>query len=136
MTPLGRLAGESAVEVETLIRAIPCLRALRPEQVTDPALIAISQASTELDAVHFPLNKRSRQKEPQHWVRELQGQGVSHTILAALRRNVTEQMQETARAKKAVVCLYYISGMSMAKSTGQWRSSEVRSTARRGRSGR
>jgi len=34
-------------------------------------------------------------------------------ILAALRRNVTEQMQETARAKKAVVCLYYISGMSM-----------------------
>src|SRR5260370_896570 len=113
LTALGRLAGESAVEVETLIRAIPSLRALRPEEVTDPALIAIAQASVELDAIYFPFNKKSTQKEPQHWVRELQAQGVAHTILAALRRNVTEQMQDTARAKKAVVCLYYLSGMSM-----------------------
>ena len=113
LTALGRLAGESAVEVETLICAIPSLRALRPEEVTDPALIAIAQASAELDAIYFPLNKKSTQKEPQYWVRELQAQGVSHTILAAFRRNVTEQMQDTARAKKAVVCLYYVSGMSM-----------------------
>jgi ATP-dependent DNA helicase len=113
LTALGRLAGESAVEVETLIRAIFCLRTLRPEEVTDPALIAIVQASVELDAIYFPINKRSTQKEPQHWVRELQGQGVCHAILAALRRTVTEQMQDTARAKKAVVCLYYVSGSSM-----------------------
>ena len=113
LTQLGRLAGESAVEVETLIRSIPCLRTLRPDEVNDPGLIAISQASVELDAVYFPFNKKSTHKEPQHWVRELQGQGVSHTILAALRRNVTEPIQDTARAKKAVVCLYYVSGMSM-----------------------
>lgn len=113
LTALGRLAGESAVEVETLIRAVDCLRALRAEEVTDPALIAIVQASFELDAVYFPLNKRSTQKEPQHWVGELQRQGISHAILANLRRNVTEKMQDTARAKKAVVCLYYVSGMSM-----------------------
>lgn len=113
LTPLGRLAGESAVEVETLIRAIPCLRTLRPDELTDPALIAISQASVELDDVYFPVNKKSTHKEPQHWVWELQRQRVSHTTLAVLRRNVREQMQETARAKKAVACLYYVSGMSM-----------------------
>jgi replicative superfamily II helicase len=113
LTALGRLAGESAVEVETLIRAVDCLRALRAEEVTDPALIAIAQASVELDAVYVPINKRSAQKEPQHWVRELQRQGISHAILANLRRNVREQMQDTARAKKAIVCLYYVSGMSM-----------------------
>lgn len=113
LTGLGRLAGESAVEVETLIRAVDCFRALRAEEVTDPALIAIAQTSVELDAVYFPINKRSTHKEPQHWIGELQRQGITHGILANLRRNVTEQMQDTARAKKAVVCLYYVSGMNM-----------------------
>jgi len=113
LTALGRLAGESAVEVETLIRAVDSLRALRAEEVTDPALIAIVQASVELDAVYFPFNRKSVQKEPQHWVRELERQGISHAILANLRRNLSERMQDTARAKKAVVCLYYVSGMSM-----------------------
>jgi len=113
LTALGRLGGESAVEVETLIRAVDCLRALRGEEVTDPALIAVAQTSVELDGVYFPVNKRSTQKEPQHWVRELQQQGISHAILANLRRNVGEQMQDTARAKKAIACLYYVSGMGM-----------------------
>jgi replicative superfamily II helicase len=113
LTALGRLAGESAVEVETLIRAVDCLRALRAEEVTDPALIAIAQTSVELDAVYFPFNKRSTQKEPQHWMAELGRQGVSHAILRNIRINITAPMQDTVRAKKAVVCLYYVSGMSM-----------------------
>src|SRR5258707_930483 len=57
--------------------------------------------------------KKSTQKEPQHWVGELQRERISHAILANFRRNMTAQMQDTARAKKAVVCLYYVSGMSM-----------------------
>jgi helicase len=113
LTALGRLAGESAVEVETLIRAVDCLRALRAEEVTDPALIAIAQTSVELDAVYLPVNKKSTQKEPQHWIGELQRQGISRAILANLQRNMTEKMQDTVRAKKAVVCLYYVSGMGM-----------------------
>jgi helicase len=113
LTALGRLAGESAVEVETLIRAVDCLRALRAEEVTDPALIAIAQTSVELDAVYLPVNKKSTQKEPQHWMGELQRQGISGAILANLQRNVTEKTQDTVRAKKAVVCLYYVSGMGM-----------------------
>jgi helicase len=113
LTALGRLAGESVVEVETLLRAIHCLRGLRAEEVTDPALIAIAQSSVELDAVYFPVNKKSTQKEPQHWVGVLRQQGISSTILAGLRRNMTEPAQDTVRAKKAVACLYYISGMGM-----------------------
>jgi helicase len=46
---------------------------------------------------------------------ELERQGISQTILANLRRNVTDQTQSTARAKKAAVCLYYVSGMTMAE---------------------
>jgi helicase len=118
LTALGRLAGESAVEVDTLIRAVDCLRSLREEELTDPALIAIAQTSVELDGVYFPVNRRSTQKEPQHWMGELQRQGVSHTILACLRRNIAERIQDTVRAKKAVACLYYVSGMGMEEIEG------------------
>ena len=113
LTVLGRLAGESAVEVETLIRAVDCLRALRPDEVTDPALVAIAQISAELDGVYFPVNRRSTQKEPHHWALELQRQGISRGVLASMQRNITDRGQETARAKKAIACLYYISGVSM-----------------------
>lgn len=113
LTPLGRLAGESAIEVETLLRAVDCLRDIRADEVSDPALIAIAQTSIELDDVFFPINRRSTQKEPQHWMQELVRQGVSRNILANLQRNVNEAVQATLRAKKAVTCLYYISGTPM-----------------------
>jgi predicted HAD superfamily phosphohydrolase YqeG len=79
--------------------------------VSDPALIAISQTSVELDAVFIPFNRKSKHKEPQHWMQELRHQGISHVVLGCLGRNITEAGQDTARAKKAVTCLYYVSGM-------------------------
>jgi hypothetical protein len=99
--------------VETLIRAVDCLRALRADEVTDPALIAIAQMSVELDGIYFPINRKSRHKEPQHWMSELMRQGISREVLGSLQRNLTEQMQETIRAKKAAACLYYVSGIEM-----------------------
>ena len=48
LTPLGRLAGESGTEVVSVIRFVECLQPLRPEQITDPALIAAVQVSQEL----------------------------------------------------------------------------------------
>ena len=44
---------------------------------------------------------------------ELRQQGISHAVLGNLQRNVTEKMQDTVRAKKAVACLYYITGMGI-----------------------
>lgn len=113
ITALGRLAGESAVEVETVLRAIACLRALRAEEVTDPVLIAIAQLSAELDDVYFPVNKVSKHKEPQHWFGQLRAQGISETVLHNLQTNVRVRGQDTVRAKKATACLYYVSGMGM-----------------------
>jgi hypothetical protein len=80
---------------------------------TDPALIAIAQTSAELDDVYFSLNKVSKRKEPQHWFGQLQAQDISRTVLSNLQMNVTARGQETARAKKATACLYYVSGMGM-----------------------
>ena len=39
--------------------------------------------------------------------------GSPSTVLVHLQRNITAQGQDTVRAKKAVACLYYVSGMGM-----------------------
>lgn len=113
LTPLGRLAGESTTEVGTIVRLVECFRQLKPEDITDPALIAATQASIELDQVLFPLNKKSTQKEPAFWPNELRLQGVAGRLLGALARNVVDGQQATLRAKKAVACLLFISGRPM-----------------------
>jgi replicative superfamily II helicase len=113
ITPLGRLAGESAIEVESVIRTVDCLSSLRAEEITDPTLLAAAQATVELDTIYFPMNKKSTQKEPQAWFGELRRQQVAPAALGALQRNIADQSRATLRAKKAVACLYYISDTEM-----------------------
>jgi helicase len=113
VTPLGRLAGESATEVGSIIRLVDCLRGMPIDSITDPALIAATQSTVELDQVLFPINKKSTQKEPQVWQNELRQQGIAERLLGALFRDVTDQHQPTLRAKKATACLLFISGQPM-----------------------
>jgi replicative superfamily II helicase len=110
LTPLGRLAGEGGIEVESIVRLVACLRPLAAKEITDPALIAAVQVTRELDQVYFPMNKRSTQKEPQAWLGQLSGQGVSGQILGCLGANASNSYDQALRAKKAVACLYYVSG--------------------------
>jgi helicase len=113
LTQLGRLAGESATEVQSIIRLVDCLGPLQPNEITDPALITASQTTKEMDQVLFPINKKSTQKEPQLWPNELRGQGVPRQLLSALHKGVNDAHQATLRAKKAVACLMFVSGQAM-----------------------
>ncbi len=110
LTPLGRMAGESTIEMQSLIRMVGAVRAASVDELTDPALLAVAAMSVELDEVYFPINRRSTEKEPQHWKNELHRQDVSRGILNALRNGTQSEVEVTLRAKKAVTCLYYISG--------------------------
>ena len=113
VTSLGRLAGETATEVASIIRLVDCLRSVPMDAITDPALVAAVQSTVELDQVLFPINKKSTQKEPQLWQNELRRQGINPHLLGALFRDVTDEHQPTLRAKKAVACLLFISGRPM-----------------------
>jgi helicase len=113
LTKLGRLAGESAAEVGSIVALVECLGSLRPQEISDPVLITAAQTTVEVDQVLFPINKKSTQKEPQQWPNELRGQGVPGQVLNALQRGVTEDHQATLRAKKAVACLLFVSGRAM-----------------------
>lgn len=108
LTELGKLAGVSGVEVESIIRVIKALDGLATTEINDPALITLSQATAELDQVLFPINKKSTQKEPQMWASEIRNQNVPTQITGALQRNTTDTIQQTLRAKKAVACLLWI----------------------------
>jgi helicase len=113
LMPLGRLAGESATEVRSIIQLVDALSGLTPDEITDPALITAAQVTAELDALVFPINKKSKQKEPQLWPNELRRQGVPWQLLNGLRRAVSDDHMPTLRAKKAVACLLFVSGKPM-----------------------
>lgn len=113
LTPLGRLAGQSGVEVESVIRIVNALNGINPADINDPALIALSQISVELDQLLFPLNKKSTQKEPQTWASEISNQGIPSQITNAMRRSVTDEVQPTLRAKKAVASLLWVTDKPM-----------------------
>jgi helicase len=115
LTNLGRLAGESAAEVGSIIALVECLGSLQQQEISDPVLIAAAQTTIEVDQVLFPINKKSTQKEPQRWFSELRGQGVPWQVLSALQRGITETHQATLRAKKAVACLLFVSGRAMSE---------------------
>ncbi|WP_050631758.1 DEAD/DEAH box helicase [Bradyrhizobium viridifuturi] len=113
LTDLGRLAGESATEVTSIVRLVECLRQIPAGQLTDPDLIAATQITVELDDLLFPINKKSTQKEPQFWVNELRPQLTGGAVLNAFRREVQDAHTSTIRAKKSVSCLLFVSGRPM-----------------------
>ncbi|MEP6960485.1 MAG: DEAD/DEAH box helicase [Acidobacteriota bacterium] len=115
LTELGRLAGVSGTEVESVIRIVDALLGLRSSDISDPTLITVTQLTVELDDVLFPMNKKSTQKEPQMWFGELRHQGIPHGVLSSLQRFVQEPQWPTLRAKKASACLMWMAGMPMAQ---------------------
>ena len=118
LTELGRLAGESGVEVESMTRLVDALTPLDADGITDPTLLAATQLTVELDQVHFPFNKRSTEKEPQTWNSELRRQGVGPSVLAVMRRAVDDAHQSTLRAKKTVACLLWITDRPLVEIEG------------------
>lgn len=108
LAPLGRLAGESGTDVASIIRLVDALR-MPFVALNDATLIALTQITTELDEIYLPLNKRSKNKEPQRWVGGLQQEGVATRLLQIGAREVPNV---TLRAKKAAACLLWMSGRS------------------------
>ncbi|MCY6493887.1 DEAD/DEAH box helicase [Leptolyngbya sp. GGD] len=108
LTEIGQLAGQSGVEVESIIRIVDCLSPLNPDSINDPTLLATTQMTVELDQVLFPINKRSTNKEPHAWKQMLMGQDVPEKMIASLTQRNSNPHQGTLRAKKAIACLLFI----------------------------
>lgn len=112
LTELGALAGETGLEVASVIRLIDSLKPVRADDITDPVLIAAVQHTVELDGVHVPMNKKTP-KEAQTWLGVLRGQGIVEGVLRCFGFEVREPHEQGARAKRAVAALAYIGGQDM-----------------------
>lgn len=117
VTDLGRLAGETGVEIETIIRIVEVLRPLSPDSITEPVLVVVSQLSAELDDIEvFPLNKKSIQpghKEHSAWFTALQRNGIPQEVTRCLYHHVGVPHQPVLRAKKAAACLLWMSNFPL-----------------------
>lgn len=107
-TELGRLAGESGIEVESMVRLVAALRPLDASQLNDAALVTAAQMTEELDDVIFPLNKKSTRKEPFHWPNML-SRWAPVQLVRSLTFRVRNRFTATLRAKRALACLLWMS---------------------------
>jgi helicase len=108
LTELGFLAGESSVSVSSIIRFIECLTPLTPNEINDLELLVTCQIAEELDRVIIPIHKTSI-KERNKWPSELRNQGVCDRVIESLRYNAKDQAAITARMKKSMAAIAYIS---------------------------
>lgn len=109
LLPLGRLAGEAGVAVETIVRLADVARWSGP--LHDPAsVLALVQLTAELDELFMPVNARGWRKEAASWYGELQRRGTSDAVLQALQRG-GEGVLVARRGKRALGCLLWISGV-------------------------
>jgi replicative superfamily II helicase len=115
LTALGSLAGEGWIEVESITRLVDTLAQVSVNALTDTSLVAAAQLTVELDNQHFPMNKRSTNKEPYAWRAAMEQQQVHPAIIAAFSRAITDPQQATLRAKKAAACLLWITPLPLAE---------------------
>jgi helicase len=112
LTELGSIAGQTGLEVGSVVRLVAVLRHIRPDEISDPVLVAAVQQTLELDAVNVPMNKKTP-KEAQTWLGLLRGQGILESVLSAFASEIREGHEQGARAKRTVAALAFIGGEGM-----------------------
>lgn len=114
VTPLGRIAGEAGLEVESVILLVDTLRRCHQEDIHEVNLLALSQLTLEMGQILFPMNKKSTVKEPQTWFAEIRKQGVSVPVINSLHGvGWEDSKQSTLRAKKTMALLLWISELPL-----------------------
>ena len=103
VTALGRFAGESGIEVTSLIRLSHVLGRLSQVGVAD--LVTLAQITVELDERRIRTHSRSVQ-ERNRWPLFLARKGVQQAVINSLH---IEGGDPTLRAKRAAAALFYIS---------------------------
>ena len=104
LTALGRFAGESGIEVTSLIRLSHVLG--RVSQIGTADLVALAQVTVELDEQRIRTHPKSHM-EKTRWRQCLIRAGVQPAIVNSLH---VDGGNPTMRAKRAAAALYYING--------------------------
>ena len=114
LTALGRYAGESGIEVESVTRVSSALR-FTSQSLSPGDVITLSQVTCELNDMYIPANARSTQ-EQRRWPFVLSNHGVDRTVINQLHVGGTNAFMAT---KRAAACLLYITSTPMSDIEGE-----------------
>src|SRR5581483_6509006 len=114
LTPLGRIAGESGIEVVSVIRVVEALRGLPADSVSEMVILALTQLTRELDDVIFPIHKKSHQ-ERSRWQGALSQFGLPSQVIRTLRSTTKDEADYTCRCKRLAAVLLWIDGIEMSQ---------------------
>lgn len=109
LTELGRYAGESGIEVESVANVASILR-FAPATLGVADALVIAQVTVEMDQQYIPANKKSIQ-EKQRWPNTMQQLGADVSLLRNLHVGGGDSF---ARTKRAVAATYFASSRTMA----------------------
>lgn len=104
LTSLGRFAGESGIEVESVTRVSSALR-FTGQALTSADIVVLAQVTCELSGMYVPANARSTQ-EQFRWPAVIRGAGANHSIVSQLHVGGGDAFMAT---KRAAACLLYMS---------------------------
>ncbi len=112
LTALGKLSGETGVEVISIINLVSALRGSNLAEVSETDLIYATQIAVELDNVYFPTNRKSHQEQAR-WRDFAARSGLSRAIRASLEKNLKDASDGTCRFKKGAACKLWIDGVDL-----------------------
>jgi helicase len=115
LTPLGKVVAESGLAVASAVVVAGVFRQLRPEQLNRATLITAAQLTTELDGTRLIVNIKGVQQEIRTFVSELTRQGAARAVVDALGQRAGSNVVFATRAKKAVACLLWMTGLPAAQ---------------------
>ena len=113
LTALGRLAADSGMAVESVLRILDALRAIPIQSLNDKCALCLVQLTQELDEVYVPLNRKGHRRESASWFGILAQAGVPGTLVARIQSLPGDNYGAIARAKKASACLLWIDGVEL-----------------------
>jgi helicase len=112
LTELGRVAGETGIEIRSVLRLVEGLRGIGQGEISTATIIAAAELTEEVDGVIFPIHKTSRQ-ERARWQSALHDQHVHPQTVMALRSTATDEAHYTTRCKKTASTLMWIQGVDL-----------------------
>jgi helicase len=110
LTPLGAVAGQLGIEVDSVARIARALRGVPIASIRAGTIVAATLATSELDDVYMPIHKTSH-KERQRWQAVPSQQGLPQSLIRELRHGSDAEI--TARCKKLASTMMWIQGVEL-----------------------
>ena len=112
LTPLGEVAGQLGIFVESVVRVASALRGISLGTIQSQTLLAAAQVTPELDDVFIPVHKRSTQ-ERARWQGILSQQRLQPQLVAVIRD--VDDASVTTRCKRLASTLMWVQGVELDK---------------------